>query len=72
MRTSKEMSKPLNLERDLPTTATDVAAQRRLRAGRSLTFEEYLRFLTSFEAPSHQRLRDKGGPQGERPFELTT
>jgi hypothetical protein len=72
MTISKEMSEPLNLERDLPTTATDVAAQRRLLAGRSLTFEEYLRFLASFEPPSHDALRDKRGPRGERSFELPT
>jgi hypothetical protein len=64
------MSDRLNLERDLPTTAEDVAAQRRLRAGWSLDFDEYLRFLASFEPPSHEELRRKGGPRGEQAFEL--
>jgi hypothetical protein len=68
--TSKNLSEPLNLERDHPTTPADVAAQRRLRAGRTLTFDEYLRFLASFEPPSPAELRRKRGPRGERPFEL--
>jgi hypothetical protein len=68
--TSKGPSERLNLERDLPTTPADIAAQRRLRAGRSLTFEKYLRFLASFEPPSHEELRRKRGPRGERAFEL--
>jgi len=67
--TSKELSEALNLDRDLPTTAADVAAQRRLRASRPLTFEGYLRFLASFDPPSCDELRRKRGPSGA-PFEL--
>jgi hypothetical protein len=63
------LTEPLNLERDLPTTPEDVAAQRRLRAPRPLGFEEYLRFLASFESPSRDELRRKRGPRGA-PFEL--
>jgi hypothetical protein len=68
--TSKELYEALNLDRDLPTTAADVAAQRRLRVGRSLTFEEYLEFLANFEPPPSDELRGKRGPRGERAFEL--
>jgi hypothetical protein len=68
--TSKEPSELLNFERDLPTTPADVAAQRRLRAPRPLTFEGYLRFLASFEPASYDDLRSKRGPSGDGPFEL--
>jgi len=68
--TSKKPSELLNLEADLPTTSEDVVAQRRLRAPRPLGFEEYLRFLASFESPSRDELRRKRGPSGEAPFEL--
>lgn len=70
MTSSNRHSDRLNLERDLPTTPDDVAAQRRLRAPRPLTFEGYLRFLAGFASPSRDELRRKRGPRSDAPFEL--
>ena len=67
---SSETSERLNLERDLPTTEEDVAAQRRLRFGRPLSLEDYFCFLASFDPPSYAQLRAKRGPRGDTPFEL--
>jgi len=67
---SNRPPEPLNLERDLPTTEEDVAAQQRLRVGRPLSFEKYIRFLASFEPPSYEELHRKRGPHGDKPFEL--
>lgn len=67
---SNDPADHLDLERNLPTTARDVEAQGRLRGGRALDFEGYLRFLAGFEPPTHEELRKKPGPRGDVPFEL--
>ena len=60
----------LDLERDLPVTGKDVEALRIAReSAPPLTFEEYFEFLAQFETTS-EALASKGGPRGERPFEL--
>jgi len=60
----------LDLERDLPTTAEDVAALRRAKTILRLDLESYLRFLRQVPAPTASSLRTKRGPRGDRPFEL--
>jgi hypothetical protein len=70
MKTSDDSPDAFDLERDLPTTAEDVAALRRIREVPRLDGESYLRFLASFEPPSHEELRSRKGPRGERPFSL--
>jgi hypothetical protein len=67
---SKKRSDLLDLERDLPTTPDDVAAQRRLKARQWPGSEQYLRFLASFDPVSPEELRRKEGPRGDSPFEL--
>ena len=68
---SKNCSDKIDLARDLPTTAEDVAALRRagVRSGR-LDLVDYLRFLAQFPAPSAAELRAKGGARAAMPFEL--
>ena len=58
-----------DLERDLPTSATDVEALHRLRQARPMRTEDYLRFLSSFVPPSAEALRARPGPCG-KPFTL--
>ncbi len=67
---SNQPPEPLDLERDLPTTKEDVAAQRRLRGGPGLSFDEYLQFLAGFEPPLYEELERKRGPRGNSPFQL--
>lgn len=62
---SGNTTKWLDLERDLPTTAEDVAALRRLRYPK---VDDYLAFLASFEPPPASHLRSRRGPAGE-PFD---
>jgi len=57
----------LEFDRDLPTTAEDVAALRRLRIGPRLSFDEYLDALRALEPRT--ALRDRRGPSGP-PFDL--
>lgn len=64
---SSKRPEALDLERDLPTTAEDVAALKRIREGRRLSFAEYLRFLSRLQLP------DRGPRQtheGQDRFEL--
>lgn len=70
MKTSNDSRDAFDLERDLPTTAEDLAALKRLRGVPRLDGEGYLRFLASFEPPSHEELRSRRGPRGEEPFSL--
>ena len=58
----------LDLERDLPTTAQDVAALRRLRH-RPITPRQYADLLAAVGHASYQELARRPGPRGE-PFEL--
>lgn len=60
----------LDLERDLPTTAEDVAALRRLRRHAAMDLESYFRFLGSFPAASVDELAARKGPRGAEPFVL--
>ena len=66
---SSKRPEPLDLERDLPTTAEDVAALRRIREGRRISFAEYLRFLSRLAMPSGEARRRKTH-EGQEPFEL--
>ena len=59
----------LRLDRDLPTTAEDVAALRRLRYGPRLALAEYLQCLAALDPPSNAALRAREGPSGP-PFDL--
>jgi hypothetical protein len=67
---SSDTSERLDLERDLPTSAEDVAALWRIRDRTRLDFDQYLEFLASFPPPPTADLRRRRGPRGERPFEL--
>jgi hypothetical protein len=59
----------LPLDRDLPATAEDVAALRRLRRLPPLDTAAYLAFLLSLTPASTEALRARAAPSG-RPFEL--
>ena len=66
---SSKRPEPLDLERDLPTTAEDVAALRRVRESRRISFAQYLRFLSALRLPEGA----SGGrktQEGVEPFEL--
>jgi len=64
---SSKRPEPLDLERDLPTTAEDVAALRRIREVRRMSFADYLRFLSRLEPPSRSPRKTHAG---HAPFEL--
>lgn len=67
---SSKPSEILDLARDLPTTAADVAALRQARRrSMRLSPAEYLSFLESLPSPTPEELRARRGPRGE-PFEL--
>jgi len=68
--TSSSSRSELNLSRGVPTTAEDVAALRRVRAARRLTTEQYLRSLTSLQAPALEVLRSRKRARGGEPFRL--
>ena len=67
--TSDDSADVLQLDRDLPTTAEDIAALRRLRYGRRLSFEEYLTCLAALPSPPTSALRARPGPDGA-PFDV--
>lgn len=69
---SSDRSEPLDLERDVPTTAADVAALRRAGSIARLDLDGYLRFLEQLPAPSAAELRSRPGPSADAPFDLTT
>ncbi len=56
---------PLDLARDLPTSADDVAALRRAAAPRRVPLNDYLRFLDSLGPVPPEALRGRPGPRGE-------
>lgn len=58
---------PVDFERDVPTTAEDVAALRRIRESRRLSFADYLLFLSRLEMPDS---RPRKTFEGCEPFEL--
>ena len=66
---SSDSADLLDLDRDLPTTAEDVAVLDRLRYGRRLTFDQYLECLAALDALSAAELRSRPTPGGA-PFEL--
>jgi hypothetical protein len=67
---SRDRSKDLDLERDLPTTPQDVAALRRAAALGCRDFDEYLLFLAQLPPLSPDDLRRRRIPRGDPPFEL--
>lgn len=67
---SNARSERLDLERDLPTTAEDVEALRRVKNVQPLDLEAYLQFLAQIPPPTLSQLRAKRGPRGDRPFVL--
>ena len=67
---SRKSSRPLNLSRDLPTSAADVSALRQAQQSSRMDLESYLKFLAGFPAPSLDELRARKGPAGSKPFEL--
>lgn len=60
----------VDLDRDLPTTAEDVAALRRARSLDRLDLDGYLRLLAQLPVPTLSELRARRGAMGDRPFEL--
>lgn len=66
---SSDSGNVLDLDRDLPTTAKDIAVLNRLRYGRRLTFDQYLECLAALGAPSPVRLRSRP-VVGGAPFDL--
>lgn len=69
--TSSDSADLLRLDRDLPTTAEDVAVLRRLRYGARLGLDEYLQALGALTPPTVDTLRARRGPAGP-PFDLLT
>ena len=67
---SKESSRLLDLDRDLPTSAADIAALRRACRDRIEDLKTYLDFLSSFQVPSTAALAGRKGPAGSKPFEF--
>ena len=69
---STERPEWLDLERDLPTTAEDVAALRLLRRHPTMGLDSYFRFLRSFPAATVEELARRRGPRGSEPFALSS
>jgi hypothetical protein len=65
---SSKRSEPLDLENDLPTTAADVAALKRLRESHGMSFADYLDFLSRYEPPP--LVKPRKTHEGYKPFEL--
>jgi hypothetical protein len=66
---SSKRPEPLDLERDLPTTAEDVVVLRQIRESRRISFADYLIFLSRRE-PSGKAPRRQKTHEGDEPFEL--
>lgn len=67
---SSDRSEMLDLERDLPTTAEDVAALRRVRMLPPLDLDSYLRFLAQLPPPAVVERRPERRRKEMPPFEL--
>jgi hypothetical protein len=67
---SKESSRLLDLDRDLPTSAEDIVALRQARKESIQDLKTYFEFLSRFPAPSTEELRARKGPRGPQLFEL--
>ena len=68
MKSSASRVEPLDLERDLPTTAEDVAALAAMRR-LPVSAAAYEQFLRSLGDLPYEALLARSGPRGE-PFEL--
>ena len=66
---SSKHPESLDLDRDLPTTAEDVAVLKRIRESRRISFADYLNFLSRQE-PSGASARRRKTHDGDDPFEL--
>ena len=66
---SSDSSNYLDLERDLPTTVTDVAALRRFRRDLELTFADFLELLSDFDLFPASR-NDRLASEDWEPFQL--
>jgi hypothetical protein len=64
-----KIPEPFDLERDVPTTEEDVAALRRIRESRKLSFAEYLRFVSRLPM-SEDASRSIRTHEDQEPFEL--
>ncbi len=72
MKTSKKSDASpdaIDLERDVPTTAEDVAMLRRLARHAPMDLDSYFRFLAAFPARTSE-LAARRGPRGDEPFVL--
>jgi hypothetical protein len=67
---SVERADWLDLERDLPTTAEDIASLRRFRRHPAMDLDAYFRFLASFPPATVEELAARNGPRGPEPFAL--
>jgi hypothetical protein len=67
---SKKSSGLLDLDRDLPTNAADIAALRQARRDGNVDLRTYLDFLSSFQVSSKAGLRARKRPAGSKPFEF--
>jgi hypothetical protein len=67
---SDEHSRSIDLERDLPTTAEDVAALRRVKEIPPIDLESYLRFLASLPLVSTQDAVSRRRVRPMPPFDL--
>jgi hypothetical protein len=67
---SKKSFKLVDLDRDLPTSATDIMALRRARRHGIQDLKAYFDFLASFPAPYNPALSARKGPAGSKPFKL--
>ncbi len=68
--TSNDSPDTLAFDRDLPTTAEDVVALRRLRAAEPTDLESYIAFLEALDTPALSTLRGRKGPT-DPPLDLT-
>ncbi len=66
---SSKRAEPLDLHKDLPTTQEDIAALKRIRESRRLSFPEYLEWLSRLELPPEVAGRRRTH-FGFEPFEL--
>lgn len=67
---SSNSPEPLDLEKGLTTTPEDIAALKRVREMRRLSFADYLRWLSRYEAPLKSLRRSRKTQEGHEPFEL--
>jgi hypothetical protein len=67
---SVERADWLDLGRDLPTTAEDIAVLRRLRRHEAMDLDSYFRFLMNFPPATVEELAARKGPRGPELFAL--